>query len=127
MNSYIIAKNLHVASVVVSVALFLLRGVWVFRGSQFRGTPLAGTALARVLPHVVDTVLLGSAIWLAVILAQYPLQQPWLTAKVAGLLVYIGLGTVALKRKKLWAFLLALVTVSYVIAVSLTRNPFVFS
>lgn len=127
MNSYIIAKNLHVASVVVSVSLFLLRGIWVFRGSQLRGVPLASNTLARVLPHVVDTVLLGSAIWLTLILAQYPLQQPWLTAKVVGLLVYIGLGTVALKRRKLWAFVLALVTVSYVIAVAVTRDPFVFS
>lgn len=122
MNSYVIAKNLHVASVVVSVCLFLLRGYGVFRNSGW-----VGTALARVLPHVVDTVLLGSAIWLAVILGQYPLQQPWLTAKVVGLLVYIGLGTVALKRKKLWAFLLALVTVGYIVAVALTRNPLVFS
>jgi len=122
MNSYLIAKNIHVASVVISVSLFALRGYWVFGGSG-----PAGTRAARIVPHVVDTVLLASAIWLAVILGQYPLQQPWLTAKVVGLLVYIGLGTVALKRKKPWAFVLALVTVGYVIAVALTRNPLLFS
>ena len=122
MNSYFIVKQIHVASVVISVALFLLRGYWVFSGSA-----LARTRGARVLPHMVDTVLLASAIWLAVILGQYPLQQPWLTAKVVGLVVYIGFGTVALKRKKLWAFVLALVAVSYIIAVAVTRNPFVFS
>jgi len=122
MNSYLIVKNIHVASVVISVTLFVLRGYGVFRDQAWLRTPLI-----RVAPHIVDTVLLASAVWLAVILSQYPFQQPWLTAKVVGLLVYIGLGTVALKRKKLWAFLLALVTVGYVIAVALTRNPLVFS
>ena len=52
------------------------------------------------MPHVVDTVLLASAIALAVMTHQYPLANRWVTAKVAGLLVYIGLGTIALKRGK---------------------------
>jgi len=52
----------------------------------------------RVLPHVVDTALLASAIALAVALGQYPLVNGWLTAKLAGLLAYIVLGSIALKR-----------------------------
>ena len=122
MNSYLIAKNLHMTSVVLSVGLFLLRGYGVFRNLGWVKAPLL-----RLLPHMIDTVLLGSAIWLMVMLGQYPLQQPWLTAKVVGLLVYIGLGTVALKGKKAWAFVLSLVVVGYIIAVALTRNPTPFA
>jgi hypothetical protein len=54
--------------------------------------------LVRVLPHIVDTVLLASAIAMAVISAQYPFAAGWLTAKLIGLLIYIGCGTMALKR-----------------------------
>jgi hypothetical protein len=56
--------------------------------------------LVRVLPHIVDTVLLGSAIAMAVISAQYPFAADWLTAKLIGLLIYIGCGTMALKRAR---------------------------
>lgn len=63
-----------------------------------------------------------------VILQQYPLQQGWLTAKVIGLLCYIGFGTVALKRGKtkgvrIVALLLALASVAYIMSVAITRNP----
>lgn len=108
----------HVATVILSIGLFLLRGLWILGGSGPRGG-----IVVRVLPHVIDTLLLASAIGLAVLLRQYPLDQPWITAKVVGLVVYIGLGTVALKRRKAWAFVLALLTFAYIVAVALSRNP----
>ena len=46
----------------------------------------------RIAPHVVDALLLASAIALAIITRQYPFVHGWLTAKVLALLVYIGLG-----------------------------------
>jgi uncharacterized membrane protein SirB2 len=57
--------------------------------------------------------------------AQYPLAQPWLTAKVGALLLYIVLGSVALKRGRskgirAAAFLAALATFAYIVAVALT-------
>lgn len=100
--SYLALKCVHVAAVVVSFVFFTTRGFWMITGS-----PLLHTRFARVAPHVVDTVLLASAIGLIVILRQYPLVQPWLTAKVLGLLVYIGLGTIALKRGRTRAIRIA--------------------
>lgn len=116
-------KLLHVTCVVASYALFFLRGVWMVQGSA-----LLQSRAARIVPHVVDTVLLASAIALAVISRQYPLANGWLTAKVVGLLVYIALGTVALKqgktrRARIAAWLAAQAVFFYIVAVALTRWP----
>ena len=81
--------------------------------------------------HIVDTILLGSAIAMTVISGQYPFVNGWLTAKVAGLLLYIGCGTMALKRARSKpqraAFLLAAVlSFAWIVSVALTRNPLGF-
>lgn len=52
----------------------------------------------RIVPHIVDTVLLASAIGLTLMIRQWPFRDPWLTAKVTGLVVYIGLGMIALRH-----------------------------
>src|SRR5512135_3858152 len=106
----------------LSGAGFALRGAWMLQGS-----PLLARRWVRVLPHVVDTVLLASAIALAVMLEQYPLMQGWLTAKLIGLVVYIALGTIALKRGRtravrLAAFGGALLVFAYIVAVALTKS-----
>ena len=49
------------------------------------------------MPHVVDTVLIVSAIWLAWMLRLSPSDAPWIAAKIGGLFVYIALGMVALR------------------------------
>ena len=79
------------------------------------------------MPHVVDTLLLTSALVLVFWSGQYPFVQAWLTAKVLALVVYIVLGTIALKRGKTkgvrsFALLAALATFAYIVAVALTRN-----
>lgn len=109
--------------VAASYALFCVRGVWMMHGSA-----LLQRAWVRVVPHVVDTVLLASAVALAVMSRQYPLVNGWLTAKVAGLLIYIGLGTVALRRGKtrrarIVAWVAAQAVFFYIVAVALTRQP----
>ena len=81
----------------------------------------------RVVPHVVDTVLLASAIALAVISGQYPLAHGWLTAKIAGLIAYIVLGSIALKRGRtlgirITAFCSAVLVFAYIIAVATTKS-----
>lgn len=68
---YFLLKQIHVVSIILSGAGFLLRGVWMLAGS-----PLLGHRLTRVVPHVVDTALLGSAIGLAVLSHQYPCGMP---------------------------------------------------
>ena len=80
------------------------------------------------MPHVIDTVLLASAIALVVMSRQYPLVNGWLTAKIVGLIFYIGLGMVALRHRKtrhtrIAAWVAAQAVFVYIVAVALTRNP----
>ena len=79
-------KLLHQGAVTVSISGFVLRGAASFAGAQWtRGR------LARTLPHVVDTLLLLSALVMAWSLRLNPAGTPWLAAKIGGLLLYIGI------------------------------------
>jgi len=118
-----VLKIIHVTTAAVSYTLFVVRGIWMVNGS-----PRLSERWARIVPHVNDTLLLAAAIWMTVLTHQYPGTHAWLTAKLAALLVYIGLGTVALKRGKtrrarITTWLAAQVVFFYIIAVALTRNP----
>jgi uncharacterized membrane protein SirB2 len=70
-------KITHVSCVAISYALFVVRGVWMMRESEF-----LQRRWVKIVPHLIDTVLLASAIALAIMLRQYPLAHGWLTAKV---------------------------------------------
>jgi uncharacterized membrane protein SirB2 len=120
---YLALKHFHITCVVLSGTGFALRGAWALAGS-----PLARARLARVLPHVVDSCLLLSAIGLAWMAGQYPFVHGWLTAKIVGLLAYIGLGMLALKPGRPLAlrgaaFVAALATFSWIVSVALSKNP----
>lgn len=121
--SYLAVKWLHLSCAALSIAGFALRGVLMLAGS-----PLLQARFVRIAPHVVDTALLGSAVWLALFLHQYPFVDGWLTAKLAALIAYIALGSVALRRgrtraARAWAFAAALVAAGYIVSVALTRDP----
>lgn len=124
--SYTLLKLIHVSSVILSYLLFLTRGVWMIRASaQLR------QRWVKIMPHVIDTVLLVSAIMLAILIQQNPLVNSWLTAKIVGLLVYIGLGMVALRfgktrAVKISAWIMAQITFIYIVLVALTKNPAIF-
>ena len=77
MSVFLWIKSIHVGSVGLSIAGFIARGVLMLRGS-----PLLQARFVRVAPHVVDTALLASAVWLAWSLHQYPFVDGWITAKV---------------------------------------------
>ena len=120
---YASLKIVHVSCVAASYALFVVRGIWMMRESSH-----LQHRCVRIVPHLVDTLLLASAVALAVMSHQYPLANGWLTAKVAGLLIYIGLGTVALKRGRtrrvrVTAWLAAQAVFFYIVAVAITRQP----
>ncbi|MDX9884433.1 SirB2 family protein [Thauera sp.] len=119
---YYAIKNLHVTCVVLSATGFLVRGLWMVTGN-----PLLQHKLTRVFPHIVDSLLLLSAIALAVMIEQYPFSAAWVTAKVFGLLAYILLGTVALKRGRTMsvrvaAFIAALLVYAWIVSVAITKN-----
>lgn len=120
--TYTLLKYLHLACVVLSGGGFVLRGTWMMQGS-----PMLARRWVRVVPHVIDTVLLASAIALAAMIGQYPLVDGWLTAKVLGLIAYIILGTLALKRGRtravrIAAFWGALLVFTYIVTVAITKS-----
>lgn len=121
--SYAALKMIHVASVVVSYLLFSLRSMWMMRGSA-----VLQQRWVKITPHVVDTILLMSAITLAVQIQQDPINDSWLSAKVAGLLIYIGLGMMALRfaktrKMRISAWIAAQAAFLYIVLVALTKNP----
>lgn len=119
---YLAIKHLHIGCVTLSISLFTLRGALQLAGVAWkRWLPL------RILPHVVDTVLLGSAIWLAITIHQYPFVNGWLTAKLLALVVYVLLGKAALGAKtaparRPLAFVAALLCVGYIVGVAITHS-----
>lgn len=121
-----LAKDIHVTCVILTWLLFFVRGIWMLSDS-----PLLQNKLSSRIPPVIDTLLLASAMALVVTLQQYPITHSWLTAKIAALLLYIGLGMVALthgrtKNIRIAAWLGAQLCFFYIVSVALTRNPAIF-
>lgn len=124
--SYAALKHAHMLFVVTSLFLFIVRGILMMAESG-----MLQKKIFRVMPHIIDTLLLASAIALTFTINQYPFAQSWLTAKLIALLVYIGIGTVAIKRGKnkqvrTIAFFAAIVVFLYIAAVARTHNPLPF-
>jgi uncharacterized membrane protein SirB2 len=116
-------KLLHAGSALLSISGFALRGYWMLTGNpRLRSRP------ARVLPHILDTLLLASAIGMLVIWQANPFEYSWLNAKIAALLCYIGLGMVAFRfgktrRVRAIACGTALLVAAYIVAVAFTKSP----
>ena len=116
-------KLIHVASVLVSGGLFLMRGVAVQLGARW-----AMAAPLRYSSYAIDIVLLTAALMLSTMLRMYPFVHSWLTAKVVLLVVYIVLGSLALKRGRTRAvrgscFVAALVVYASIIAIAKAHDP----
>ena len=121
-----LAKDIHVTFVVLTLLFFLLRGFWMIQGSS-----LLKKAWVRTLSASIDTVLLVSAIVQAITISQYPFIDHWLTAKVLALITYIVLGSIAFtygktKTIRVCAWLAAIACFGYIACVALTRNPTIF-
>ena len=119
--SFLALKHLHQWLVVVSALGFIARGAGHLRGAAWvRGR------WARVAPHLVDTLLLATGVWLAWSLRLVPGQAPWLTAKIIGLLVYIALGVVVMRGRgtvlKGVAFAAALGVLAWIASVAVTKD-----
>ena len=115
-------KTIHVTFAALSFSGFFIRGIWMLRDS-----PLLKQRWVRIAPQVVDTVLLASAIALAVQWRLSPLDQPWLMAKIIALVLYIGVGLVALrfgrtKTVRAAAWVLGMLIFAYIVSVAVTRS-----
>jgi uncharacterized membrane protein SirB2 len=116
---YALAKQVHLATIVLSWLLFFVRGVWMIADS-----PRLAARWVRVVPHVNDTVLLLAAIYLAT----FHGLQPWIVAKIVALVAYILIGMVALRRgptkpARIAAWIVAQAVFVYIVAVAVTKNP----
>ena len=126
MEFYPHIKWVHVAAVLASGALFMLRGLALHIGARW---PMA--APLRYLSYTIDTVLLTTALMLTTILHQYPFVNGWLTVKVVLLVLYVLLGSYALKRGRTRAvriacWLAALAVYGLIISVARAHHPLGF-
>jgi uncharacterized membrane protein SirB2 len=121
--NYLTIRMIHESAVALSVTGFFIRDL-----GRLVGAEAVGGRLVKSLPHAIDTVLLVSALTLAWMLGITPLSAPWLMAKVCGLVVYVGLGLVAMRAGvstgvRLAAWIGALLTVGWIISVAITKSP----
>jgi uncharacterized membrane protein SirB2 len=116
-------KWVHVATVIASGGLFALRGAFVLLGARW---PM--WAPLRYLTYTIDTALLTAALMLATLLHQVPFVHGWLTAKVCLLVVYVLLGTFALKRGRTprvraVCYVTALAVFLFIVSIARAHHP----
>ena len=116
-------RTVHIAAVMASGLLFLVRGAAVHQGAAW-----AMAAPLRYLSYTIDTVLLTAALMLATIIHQFPFVQGWLTAKVLLLVVYVVLGSFALKRGRTRAvrtccWIAALLVYLFIVSIARAHSP----
>jgi uncharacterized membrane protein SirB2 len=120
---YATLKLVHQTAVALSIGGFAARGVAALLDARW-----VRSRAARTWPHVVDTVLLASALGLAWLLRLNPITTPWLLAKIVGLLLYIGFGMVALRpglprTVRAGALFAALLCFGQIVAMALNKSP----
>lgn len=118
-------RSVHMTCAALSILGFFIRWIWMLRDS-----PMLHKRAVKVVPHIVDTLLLLSAITLVGIIGFGP-NAAWLSAKIAGLVVYIVLGTFALKRGRTKGAravfgVLAIIVFAFIASVARTHNPLGF-
>jgi len=120
--NYLLLKQIHVSLALISIAGFILRWCWRMIRSS-----LAATRTVRIAPHVIDTLFLASAVALSITSADQP-GAAWYSAKIIGLVIYILLGTVAMRsapdiRRSVPAFLSALLVFAWIVTVAISKSP----
>ena len=125
---YLEIRAVHIGSVMASGSLFLVRGLAL----NLLGQRWALAWPLRYLSWTVDTILLTAALMLMTIVRQYPFVHGWLTVKVLLLVVYIGLGAVALRperprKVRLIFWLAALAVFIFIVTVARAHNPLGFA
>ena len=126
LEHYFLIKHLHMTTAIVSIAFFIVRAWW-----SVREVALLQRRWVRILPHVNDTLLLVLGVMLTITLSMSPHQHPWLAAKLLGLIVYIVLGTVAIKRGRTpltrgVTAVAAIAVFFYIYGTAITKNPLFF-
>jgi uncharacterized membrane protein SirB2 len=122
---YLPLRSVHMTCAALSILGFVIRWIWMLRES-----PLLQNRVVKVVPHIVDTLLLLSAIGLVGVIGFGP-NAAWLSSKIAGLIVYVVLGVFALKRGRTKSAravfgVLAIVVFAFIASVARMHNPLGF-
>jgi uncharacterized membrane protein SirB2 len=122
---YQAAMHLHVTAVVISLALFSFRFALTLKGSR-----VLQQKWLKILPHLVDTILLLTAIWLLTLSSIIEVDG-WVASKVMGVVLYIVSGFYTLKwaktnRSRLIGFASAVVWITLTATVAFTNQAFSF-
>lgn len=123
LEFYLPIKNVHIAAVLASGGLFFLRGMLLLNGRTW-----AMSAPFRYLSYCIDTVLLTAALMLATLLPSAMFANGWLTVKLLLLVVYVALGSFALKRgrspeTRRNCFVAAIIVFAFMLTVARTHQP----
>lgn len=123
---YLLVKDAHVTFAALSVGLFVVR----FLCSMNQAAILRHRWM-RVLPHVIDSLLLACGLTLMTMLGAWPQRTPWLAAKLVALGFYIGFGVLAFRwsGRRVWRYLfagLAVAAFAYIVLVAVTKTPMPF-
>lgn len=120
--NYLLIKHLHVTAAGLSILFFIIRAYW-----SVRENPILQKKVVKILPHVIDTVLLAAAILLSIMLGPAA-AQPWVLTKIVLLIAYIGVGTIAIKRgrtprSRAIAAVIAVAIFAYIVGVAIKHHP----
>jgi uncharacterized membrane protein SirB2 len=123
--NYQLLIGLHVTTAMISLLLFIGRGIWIMQHEQ-QPRP----RWMKWLPHVNDSVLFLLGIILMLTIQQYPIANSWLTVKLTALLFYILLGMVVMRwgktrRSRFIAWWSALVVFGYMVGVAITKQTLI--
>lgn len=116
-------KYVHILAVLASGLLFAIRG-----GALLAGARWPTALLVRIASWTIDTTLLTAALMLLALLPKAMFANGWLAMKIVLLVIYIGVGTVALKRAhtqrvRAVAYVVALAIFTFIISVARAHHP----
>ena len=122
-------KLFHIATVILSGSIFALRGlvILVIKGQSNSGV----LPLLKWSSYINDTLLLSAGLLLMHLTQQYPVSDPWLSAKLSLLVLYIGLGMYALRigrtlsQRRLF-FVMAIAVFTFMFSIARSHHPLGF-
>ena len=126
MEFYPQIRAVHIAMVIASGLLFAIRGAGVLAGMRW---PMR--LPVKLLSYTIDTTLLTAALMLFTMLPKAMFGNGWLATKIVLLVVYIALGTMALKRARTRRmrgvfYVLALATFAFIVSIARAHHPLGF-
>jgi uncharacterized membrane protein SirB2 len=123
MTLYSLVKTFHIICVIVSLSGFVIRGILKLVDAK-----IIHHKLVKVLPHIVDTLLLISAITLVIMSGMYPWLVSWVAVKLVALVAYIIAGTIFMRSEAKGSvqyswFMVSVLIAAYIVLVALSKSP----